>query len=58
MVQGLLGQKCETLSEKLTKSKSTGGMAQVVELLPNKALSSNSSNIKKQCQAHTIMYNM
>jgi hypothetical protein len=44
------GKKCETLSEKQTKSKGSRGMAQVVESLPNKceALGSVPSTEKKK----------
>jgi hypothetical protein len=42
-----LGQKCETLPEKIIKPKKGWGVAQVVEHLPNNqnSLSSNSSTV-------------
>jgi hypothetical protein len=48
-VKGYPGQKQETLSEKQTKRKGTGGTAEVVECLPGdyKALSSIPSTTKK-----------
>jgi hypothetical protein len=49
MVRGQCGQKLETLSEKQTKSKRNGGVAQVAEHLPSehKVLSLISSTKKK-----------
>jgi hypothetical protein len=49
MVSRPAGQKYEPLSEKQTKSKRTGSVAQVVDCLPSKVkvLSSNPSTTKK-----------
>jgi hypothetical protein len=57
MVLGQPEQKCMTLSEKLTKAKRAGVVAQVVACLPSicKALSSNPSTNKKNLLVHFFM---
>jgi hypothetical protein len=48
------GQKCKILSEKITKNKRAGAVAQVLESLPSKPEALNSMEVDGWCYVMTF----